>query len=170
MIVNQSEWGRSLATLSVWRFEDPEAADRSERRLIDFSKGELITVLDAATVAWPPDAKKPRTRHLANLTGAGVSWGALWGLLFGLLFFMPLIGAAAGAVFGGVAGHFAHVGIEADFIERVGKEVAPGTSALFLLSEDEVAERVRDAFADGELVSTGLSPDQAARLREAFAD
>lgn len=159
-----------MATLGVWKFNDPRAADRTERQLIDLSKQELITVLDAATVSWPLDAKKPRTRHLANLTGAGVSWGALWGLLFGILFFMPLIGAAAGAVFGGVAGHFTNVGIGADFIERVGKEVSPGTSALFLLSENEVGDRVKGAFADGEMISTNLSADQEAKLREAFAE
>ena len=159
-----------MATLSVWKFSDPGAADRSERDLIDFSKQASISVLDAATVSWQPDAKKPRTRHLANLTGAGVSWGALWGLLFGILFFMPLIGAAAGAVFGGVAGHFAQVGIESDFIERVSRGVTPGTSALFLLSEDGAADRLREAFADGELVSTSLSSDQEARLREVFAE
>lgn len=107
-----------MATLSVWKFDDPAEADRAEQRLIDLSKQELVTVLDAATVSWQDDEKKPKTRRLNSLTGAGASWGALWGLLFGLLFFMPVIGVAAGAIFRGIAGHFTNVGIDADFIKK----------------------------------------------------
>ena len=41
--------------------------------------------------------KKPKTRQLHNLTGAGALGGAFWGMLFGLIFFVPLLGAAIGA-------------------------------------------------------------------------
>jgi hypothetical protein len=52
---------------------------------------ELITINDAAFVTWPEGAKKPKTRQLHNLTGAGAH-RSFWGLLFSLLFFVPLLG------------------------------------------------------------------------------
>jgi len=48
--------------------------------------------------------------------------------------------------------------------------VTPGTSALFLLSSDAVMDRVKAEFKDSspELISTNLSAEQEAKLREAF--
>ena len=51
-----------------------------------------MTVEDAATVSWPSGAKKPKTRQLHSLTGAGALGGMFWGMLFGLMFFVPLLG------------------------------------------------------------------------------
>ena len=95
-----------MGTLTVWKFDTPEGADRAEAILIDLSKQQLIDIGDAATVSWPADRKKPKTRQLATLTGPGAGWGALWGMLFGLIFFVPLLGAAIGAGLGALAGHF----------------------------------------------------------------
>ena len=66
----------------------------------------------------------------------------------------------------------ADVGISNAFINDVRQKVTPGTSALFLLSSDAVVDRVRSEFAgtEAELISTNLSADQEAKLREAFAD
>ena len=54
----------------------------------------------------------------------------------------------------------------------VRQKVTPGTSALFLLSSDAVVDRVKSEFAgtEAELISTNLSADQEAKLREAFAN
>ena len=60
--------------------------------------------LAAATVSWPEGAKRPKTRELHNLAGAGALGGAFWGLLFGLLFFVPLLGMAIGAAAGALSG------------------------------------------------------------------
>jgi uncharacterized membrane protein len=51
-------------------------------------------------------------------------------------------------------------------------QVTPGTSALFLLSSDAVIDRVKEEFpaSDAELISTNLSNEQEAKLREAFAE
>ena len=57
------------------------------------------------------------------------------------------------------------------FIRSVRDQVTPGTSALFLLSSDAVIDRVKQEFpaSDAELISTNLSNEQEAKLREAFA-
>ena len=126
---------------------------------------ELIKVEDAAIVSWPADKKKPKTRHLNDLTGAGALGGAFWGFLFGLIFFVPLLGLAVGAAAGALAGSLTHIGIDESFIKEVREKITPGTSALFVMTSDAVIDRVREAFpaADAELIHTNLSAEDEAK-------
>ena len=57
-------------------------------------------------------------------------------------------------------------------VESVKADMTPGTSALFLLSSDAVMDRVTDRFKDthAELISTNLTSEQEAKLREAFSE
>jgi uncharacterized membrane protein len=80
-----------MATLTVWKFDNWHEADQAVSTLEALAKQELIKVHDAATVSWQPEAKKPKTRQLRSLTGAGAMGGMFWGMLFGLIF----LGAAA---------------------------------------------------------------------------
>jgi uncharacterized membrane protein len=161
-----------MATLTVWKFDTPDGADRATRTLGELQKQELIKVHDAAVVSWPADKKKPKTRQLSGLAGAGALGGAFWGLLFGLLFFVPLLGMAVGAAMGGLAGSMTDVGIDDDFIASVRQRVTPGTSALFVMTSDAVQDRVQEAFAgqNMELLATNLSGDEENRLREVFSE
>ena len=161
-----------MATLSAWKFDTPEGADQTEQILLDLQKQRLISVIDAAVVSWPADKKKPKTRQLSNLAGAGALTGAFWGMLFGLLFFVPFLGLAIGAGLGALAGSMTKVGISEDFINSVRDKVTPGTSALFLLTEGTVQDKVFPAVAHlrPELITTNLSQEQEDQLRAAFAE
>jgi uncharacterized membrane protein len=161
-----------MATLTVWKFDTASGADAATDTLQSLMKQELIKVHDAATVSWEPGAKKPKTRQLNNLVGAGALGGMFWGMLFGLIFFIPLLGMAIGAAAGAVAGSLTDVGIDDDFIKKVRDELQPGTSALFVMTSDAVMDKVKDAFADHkpELLFTNLSSDQEAKLREVFGE
>lgn len=163
-----------MATLSVWKFDTPEGADRAESALQDLQKQQLIQVHDAATVSWEPGRKKPKTRQLNNLTVAGALGGTFWGLLFGLLFFVPLLGAAIGAAAGALGGSLTDVGIDDGFIDSVRSKVTPGTSALFLLSSGAVGDKVLPALKERgihpELIQTNLSAEEEDRLRAAFEE
>lgn len=162
-----------MATLTVWKFDDATAANETVDTIEALAKQELITVHDAATVAWPLDAKKPRTRQLNNLTGTATLGGMFWGMLFGLIFFMPFLGAAIGAATGALAGSLRDVGIDDDFIKEARDEIVPGTSALFLLSSDAVVDKVRPALADlghrPQLIRSNLSDEQETLLREVIS-
>jgi uncharacterized membrane protein len=162
----------SMATLTAWKFDTPEGAERAEATLVALSKEQLITIYDAATVSWPEGKKKPKTRQLESLTGVSALGGAFWGLLFGLLFFIPLLGMAIGAATGAIGGSLADVGIDDDFIKAVREKVTPGTSALFVMSSDAVMDKVRDAFKDthAELIHTNLTSEQEAALRSTFSE
>ena len=144
-----------------------------EALLQDLQKQYLITILDAAVVTWPEGAKKPKTRQLHDLAGAGALNGAFWGMLFGLIFFVPFLGLAIGAGIGALTGSLTDVGIDNQFIEQVRDKVTPGTSALFLLTSGAVMDRVADAVKqqglDFELIASNLSAEQEEKLKEVFA-
>jgi uncharacterized membrane protein len=73
---------------------------------------------------------------------------------------------------GALSGSMADVGIDDDFIRSVRENVTPGTSALFVMSSNAVADKVIDQFktTGASLISTNLSGEQEARLQAAFAD
>jgi len=161
-----------MATFTVWKFDSADGAERVLDTLERLQKEELIKIHDAAIVNWPEGRKKPKTKQLNNLAGAGALGGAFWGLLFGLIFFIPILGLAIGAAAGAVGGSMADVGIDDSFIKEVREKVTPGTSALFLMTSDAVQDKVYAALegTQMELVHTNLSSDQESRLREAFAE
>lgn len=162
-----------MTTLSIWKFTSPDGAEQALRTLSRLQAERLVVVQDASVVSWPQDRRKPRTRQARDLaTGASTLSGAFWGLLFGILFLLPLVGLAIGAVAGYAAGAFARIGLSDEFLDRIREQITPGTSALFLLTSDEVVDRVHDAFAGthAELLVTNLSREQEADLRAAFDD
>jgi uncharacterized membrane protein len=159
-----------MATLTAWKFSSPYGADDALATLEKLQSEALIQVQDAAVVSWEPDRSKPRTREMHSGKRAGALGGGFWGLLFGLIFFVPILGLAIGAASGALFGSLADVGISDAFIDSVRQKVTPGTSALFLLSSDAVMDRVAAEFKDthAELISTNLSAEQEAGLREAI--
>jgi uncharacterized membrane protein len=159
-----------MATLTAWKFPTPDGADDAIATLEKLRTEALIQVEDAAVVSWEQGRKKPKTREMHSTGRAGALGGAFWGMLFGLIFFIPILGLAIGAATGALLGSMADVGISDAFIGKVRDKVTPGTSALFLLSSDAVIDRVAAEFegGDAELISTNLSAEQEARLREAF--
>jgi uncharacterized membrane protein len=161
-----------MATLTVWKFDSPRGAEDALVLLERMQKEELVQINDAAYVTWPEGKKKPKTEQLHKLTSAGALGGSFWGLLFGLLFFVPLLGMAVGAAMGALSGSMADVGIDDDFIRQVRANVTPGTSALFVMTSGVVVDKVLDEFKNtgASLLSTNLSQEQEAKLREAFAD
>jgi uncharacterized membrane protein len=161
-----------MATLTVWKFDSPDGAEKALELLQRLQKQSLITVNDAATVTWPVGRKKPKTQQLHSLAGVGALGGSFWGLLFGLIFFVPLLGLAVGATMGAIMGSLSDVGIDDSFIRQVREQVRPGTSALFVMSSHEVVDKVLDEFKQtgATLLSTNLSNEQEAKLREAFAE
>jgi uncharacterized membrane protein len=139
----------------------------------DLSRQQLITLEDAATVTWPEGKKKPKTKHLDDMTGQGALGGAFWGMLFGLIFFVPFFGMAVGAGLGALIGHFSTYGIDKDFIKAAQDQVTEGTSAVFLMTSDAVTDKVTNAIKgsglDFDLFYTNLSNDQEEQLRADFA-
>ena len=73
---------------------------------------------------------------------------------------------------GALSGSMTDVGIDDSFIRRMRDEIQPGTSALFVLSQGAVVDKVKEAFAGQQmvLVETNLSHEQEDKLREVFSE
>ena len=161
-----------MATLTVWKFDDPGTASTVRARVLDLEREHAIEVHDAVVVTWPVGTKKPTTEQLRSDRGLATAGGALWGLLLGAIFFMPWFGLAFGATMGAAGGALHDFGIDDHFIATVRDRVTPGTSALFLLSSDADRGRVADALADihAELIATNLTGTDEAALADIFRE
>jgi len=166
-------------TITAFKFDTPDGAGQMLELVQQLAReaqssrgGELITLEDAAMVTWSPGERKPRTRHVGELTGACALGGAFWGLLFGQIFFVPSLGMAVAAAMGALAGKFSTYGIDNRFVRSVGEQVVEGTSALFLMTSSSVVDRVAEAARQKgwafEIISTNLSTEQETQLQQDF--
>jgi uncharacterized membrane protein len=169
---NPGDRSTDVATLTVVKFSSPEGADQALEVLERLQRQELIQIVDAAKVSWPEGRKSPKTSQAVSTLTTGALGGAFWGFLFGLIFFMPVLGMAVGAAAGALGGALTDYGIDDEFIRQTQAKVTPGTSALFVLSVNEVADRVAAELKSlkPELIATNLPADQEAKLRELFSE
>ena len=156
-----------MSNLFVLKCADEATGENILDTLKRLNKQHLITVEDAALVTLKPNGK-PKILQDNDLVGKGALGGAFWGMLIGLLFLSPLLGAAIGAGAGALAGRLSDVGINDDFIKQVGSAIHPGEAALFVLTSNEVADKVVPALQQYqfEVIRTSLSQEDEARLHE----
>ncbi|MGE5656918.1 MAG: DUF1269 domain-containing protein [Actinomycetota bacterium] len=162
-----------MTTLTVWKFNTSDGADRVMKKLIELQKQQLIEIQDAAIVSWRYGRKKPKTRQALDLVSASAMDGAFWGMLFGCIFLVPVVGILLGSTLGALSGSLQDYGINDDFIKDIKAKVTEGTSALFLLTGKVTADKVEAAFSPdekGELIQSNLSIEQEAKLREHFGE
>jgi uncharacterized membrane protein len=159
-----------MTTFTVWRFEDSDGAARAESSLKSAASDGLVKIVDHAVMSWPAGADKPELHHSHDDPKRGAAWGALWGILGGALFFIPVAGAVVGAGIGALAKATAGTGITKGDLERIRTEITPGTSALFMVTEDADLERLGERFhgRDATLISTNLTEAERSTLLETF--
>jgi uncharacterized membrane protein len=159
-----------MTTFTVWKFDDPDGASRAEAALQAGAQDDLVTIVDHAVLTWAAGADKPELHHKRDGAKRGAAWGALWGILGGALFFVPVAGAVMGAGIGALAKATDGTGITEDDLARIRTEVTPGTSALFLVTENADLDRLGERFhaRDSQLISTNLTEAERATLLETF--
>ena len=157
------------ATLTVLKFAAVDGAEKGLKLVEDLQKQALITLHDAAVVAWPAGAQKTQKPSTwATSRAPGALTPAFWGMLFGLIFFVPFFGMAIGALLVGLSGHFADYGIDERFVKDVRVKVTEGTSALSLLTSDAVTDRVVEGGQDpAEVRNRRHQPAQRSRIQAA---
>jgi uncharacterized membrane protein len=156
-----------MSNLFVLKCANEETGERILGTLRNLQKQRLITIEDAALVTLKANGR-PKIRQANDLTGAGALGGAFWGMLIGLLFFSPILGAAIGAGMGAIAGKLSDIGIDDDFIKQVGSSIHPGEAALFLLTSNEIADKVLPELKQYqfEVLRTSLSHENEEQLHE----
>ena len=159
-----------MTTFTVWKFEDTDGAKQAAKELKAAERDGLVKVVDHAVMSWPADANKPKVKHAHDATTRGAGWGALWGVLTGALFLVPVVGGVVGVAIGALAKSTEGAGITKDDLTRIRTEIVPGTSALFVVTEqgdlDRLGERMR--MGDHKLIHTNLTDAERATLLETF--
>lgn len=159
-----------MATLVAIAYPDEARAKEVRSVLVQLEKQYLVEVVDVVVVTR--DGKgKLHLDQAVPLTGISTASGALWGIVIGLLFLNPLLGAAAGAAAGAIAGKFSDYGIDDNFMRSLGEKLQPNTSALFVLAQGGVPERVLPEVGKygGTLLHTSLPPETEEQLRAALS-
>jgi uncharacterized membrane protein len=158
-----------MSDLIVVAFDNETGAEQMREAMIQLQKEYIVELADAAVVVRTQDGKV-RVKQAHDLVGAGAVGGAFWGMLIGLVFLMPWVGAAVGAAAGAISGKFTDIGVDDNFIKRVGEEIKPGNSALFLLITKQTSDRMIEEFHKfkGSIIQTSLSHEEEMKLREAM--
>jgi uncharacterized membrane protein len=157
-----------MSNLIAVAYDDVATANTVREKLLDLQTQHLITLEDAVVVERRQDGRV-KLHQARSTTGSGALGGALWGGLIGLIFFMPFLGAALGAATGAAVGSSVDVGVDDNFMRQVGAELTPGKAALFVLVVSSTPEKVLPEVAPygGHIITTSLSPEAEANLREA---
>jgi len=158
-----------VSNLIAIAYDDVATASEVREKLFQLQSQHLITLEDAVVVERKQDGKIKLHQARRSTAGAGALGGALWGGLIGLIFFMPFLGAAIGAGTGALAGSAVDSGVDDNFMRQVGEQLTPGKAALFVLVVSSTPEKVLPEVAPygGSVISTSLSPEAEAHLREA---
>ncbi|WP_327085162.1 DUF1269 domain-containing protein [Nonomuraea sp. NBC_01738] len=157
-----------MSHLIAIAYPDVATAQTVRDRLVDLQKQNLIAMEDVVVVERKDDGKI-KLHQATSTTGFGAASGALWGGLIGLIFLMPLLGMALGAGAGALGGKMTDIGVDDDFMKRLGEKLEPGTAALFVLVSQSTPDKVVPEIAQygGDIMQTSLSREAEAHLREA---
>ena len=132
----------------------------------------LLNVRDAAAVAWLPGRHRPDFRRVGGLEPRAPMGDSFWHLLFGHVFLLPIAAAEAGLQMHAASCSLSQLGFLDDFVDSARRRVTPGTSALFLLTDDATVDRLLALMPplDFTVTSTSLSNRQLQGLWCAFTE
>lgn len=161
-----------MTTVSVWAFASADGATQALQRVHGAQTRRRLSIADCAVLEWPPDNHRPIAYQVGTADGAAMLTGAFWGLLFGSLFLAPLAGLT-GPVW--PPDGLARVGLPESLLQPLRLQAVPGTSALFVVSEDSALETLRDVLAGlsgpgSVCLAHVLTAQQDESLRRAFTD
>jgi len=159
-----------MSDLLVIEFPTETQADEARQKLLAMQSEYLIELGDAVVVTKCPEGHVKLNQLFQPVRSGAVS-GMFWGTLVGLLFMMPLVGAAVGAASGALSGKLTDVGINDDFMKKVGKTLQSGNSALFLLVRKMTTDKVAAALqgSGGTVLRSSFDETKESALRSALA-
>jgi uncharacterized membrane protein len=162
---------QNVANLVAIAFPEPSKAFDLRARLVELQKEYLIEMEDIVVVTRD-DKGKTKLHQAANLTAVGAVGGGFWGMLIGMLFLNPLVGFAVGAGAGALSGYLSDIGINDEFMKKLGQELKPGGAAVFVLvrkaTGDKILDRLKDFAGTGTILQSSLSKDNEEELRKVF--
>lgn len=156
-----------MSNLIVIVYPTETQAEQVRLDFIKMQKEYLLTLEDAVIAIKKPDGKV-KLLQMYDLTLGGAVSGALWGTLIGLIFMMPIFGLIVGAGTGAVAGALSDIGINDDFMKNLAGNLTPGSSALFVLVDSQITDKVMAELqgTGGKIIQTSLSTIDQEKLQK----
>ena len=156
--------------LIVVSFDHLDDAREAMRHIRTLEKDGQIELEDTAVIDVSADGKAHVKNELSGATETGAAIGAVVGSLTS--FFLPVVGIVVGAAVGGALGSLFETGVDHKFVEDVKAQLAPGTSALFLVVRKAHTDPVIAALRPfkGEVIQTTLPSEAEDELRRVLAD
>lgn len=153
-------------------YDDPDTADQALQRIRELEDQNQLALEDAAVVVREEDGSL-RTTDVGPDTERrvqGGALGALTGTLVGMLF--GPVGMVAGLIGGGAIGaHKWHdVEIKEDFLTELSESMAPNSSAIVILGEEEELSYLAGQAPPelrGRIIQTDLTDVQVEKIRAA---
>jgi len=157
-----------MPNLIVMTFEDPDEAQQVLKALREEEHQHQISLDDTAVVVKAADGTVEVDNEVDRGIKIGALGGGLLGLLIGFLFGGPIASLLLGAIAGAMGGNLANLGIDQRFINDVSADLAPGSSALFLMARDADPEATAEALEpfEGKIYYSYLPEETEATLRE----
>lgn len=161
--------GGNMSNLIVIVYPSEHQAEQVRLDFIKMQKQYLVSLEDAVIAVKRPDGKV-KLHQMYNLTLGGAVSGAIWGVLIGLIFMMPMFGLILGAGTGAAAGALSDAGINDDFMKELASTLTPGSSALFVLVDSQITDKVRAELegTGGKILQTSLSTLDEEKLQKAL--
>jgi uncharacterized membrane protein len=161
--------------LIVITFDNVDDAEKVVDSLKSGQKQGLINLEDTAYVVKDENNHVTVKNAVDKTVKQAALGGGFLGLFLSFLFFGPIgpLGMALiGAVGGGAVGKLAKAGVSKSFIDDVGEELGPNTSAVFFVirSADTAALLATLRQYDGKVLQTTLDSEVEESLKRAVND
>lgn len=161
-----------MPNLVVITFDNAQEADQVLDALREAEDDHEISLDDTAVVIKEADGQVRVDNEVDRGVKVGAIGGGLLGLLIGFLFGGPIVSLLVGAIGGALGGDLANLGIDQRFIEDVTEDLAPGSSALFLMvreAEPEAVEQALEPFK-GKIHYGYLPEETEEELRQVLSE
>jgi uncharacterized membrane protein len=158
-----------MSDLIVIAFDNETDGPEALAALRDVGRETELRVDDSAVIVKNAEGKL----HVSQQTDSATKAGAVGGGVLGLLIFMmfPVAGIAIGAAGGALVGHLLDRHVDKDFVKEVSENLAPGTSALFVLIKEGDPRALVAALGryHGKVLQTTLDPELQSSLETELA-
>jgi uncharacterized membrane protein len=162
------------AEMFVVSFEDETKANEVLEALGELKDQQLVELGTAAVIRRSAEGDVDIDETADMATKEGAIAGAVAGGLLGLLTGKGLVGGALlGAGGGALAAKGMDLGIDDDFLKKVGESLQPGSSAIVAtveFTDAETAMAALDRFSGGTILHTTLRPEIIEQLSAAVED
>jgi uncharacterized membrane protein len=156
-----------MSDLVAIAYSDLETARRAAAGVAKLQETHEIELEDLVVVERREDGKVKL--HQPSITGIQATRGALWGGVIGLLFLVPLFGMAVGAATGAAAGAATDLGVNDEFMKKLGAELEPGKAAVVMLIRKVTVDKVLPKIQiPGTVIQTSLDHETEEQLTAAL--